>query len=85
MTIEVTTGRGKTTTEIKIQGRTKVHSVKVGRPMNAISPVTGSIDNLGGVDTGAKEDGSVLVYDQSIEKFIATKKLEKQFINGGNF
>jgi hypothetical protein len=85
MAIDVTTGRGKTTTEIKIKGRTRVHSVKVGRPLNRLDPTTGSIHNLSGVDTAAREDGSVLVYNATSEKFEATKTLEKQFINGGNF
>lgn len=85
MTINVTTGRGKTTTEVKIKGRTRVHSVKVGRPLDQISPVTGSIDNLTGIDTTGKEDGSVLVYNASDATFEATKTLDKQFINGGNF
>ena len=85
MTIDVTTGRGTTTTEVKISGKTRVHSVKVGRPLSQIDAVQGSIDILSGVDTSAKEDGSVLVYNASSENFEATKTLEKQFINGGNF
>ena len=85
MSIDVSTGRGKTVTEVKISGKTKVHSVKVGRPVKPVNPFTGSIDTLGGVNTTAKEDGSVLVYNSDTQNFEATKTLEKQFINGGNF
>jgi hypothetical protein len=85
MAVDVTTGRGKTTTEIRITGKTKVRSVRVGRPINQIDPVTGSIFNISGVDTTQKEDGSVLVYNATSENFEATKTLQKQFINGGNF
>ena len=85
MAINVTTGRGTTTTEVRISGKTRVHSVKVGRPLNQIDPVQGSLGLLDGVDITAKEDGSVLVYNATSENFEATKTLEKQFINGGNF
>ena len=85
MSIDVTTGRGKTVTEVKISGKTKVHSVKVGRPVKPVNPFTGSIDTLGGIDTSQKEDGSVLVYNTDTQNFEATKRLDRQFINGGNF
>lgn len=85
MAIDVTTGRGTTTTEVRISGKTRVHSVKVGRPLAQIEAVQGSLALLSGVDISAKEDGSVLVYNSNSENFEATKTLEKQFINGGNF
>ncbi len=85
MAIDVTTGRGNTVTEVKVGGGTKVFSFKVGRPVSNIETSSGDIDSLFGVDTTAKEDGSVLVYNATSEQFEATKTLEKQFINGGNF
>lgn len=43
------------------------------------------IKELKGVDVSNLEDGSVLVYEQSSGAFIATKTLDKQIINGGQF
>lgn len=43
------------------------------------------IGDLLDVDDTPKTDGSVLVYDLSTEKFVASTLLEKQTINGGNF
>jgi hypothetical protein len=121
MALDVTSGRGKTVTEVKVNGKTRVHSVKVGRPVknvqssapnvnnivgistaskedgdiliyNAISDTfessplaTANINTIAGVDTSTKQDGSVLVYNATSENFEATKNLDKQFINGGNF
>jgi len=121
MALDVTSGRGKTVTEVKVNGKTRVHSVKVGRPVRNVqssapninnivgvntaskedgyilvynatsdafesSPLaTGNINNLVGVDTTTKQDGSVLVYNETSDTFEATKNLDKQFINGGNF
>jgi hypothetical protein len=44
-----------------------------------------SLGQLGDIDLTNLEDGSVLVYSTDLGKFEATRKLEKQFINGGNF
>jgi len=43
------------------------------------------IKELKGVDVSNLEDGAVLVYEQSTDEFVATKTLQKQIINGGNF
>lgn len=37
------------------------------------------------VDTTTKTDGSILIYDETQQKFIASTTLEKQDINGGHF
>ena len=37
------------------------------------------------VDLSGLEDGAILVYNMSREKFEAVKELEKQNINGGHF
>ncbi len=85
MALDVRTGRGNTVTEVKVGGGTKVFSFKVGRPVSNVRTSSGDINNIIGVDTTTKQDGSVLVYNASSENFEATKTLEKQFINGGNF
>jgi hypothetical protein len=85
MSVDVTTGRGATVTEVKVRGKTKVHSMRVGRPIKNIQTASGDINNLIGINTRDKEDGSVLVYNGDTQNFEATKNLENQFINGGNF
>jgi hypothetical protein len=44
-----------------------------------------SLSDLADVDTSDAVDGSVLVYDEIEEKFLATTLLDKQIINGGHF
>jgi len=70
---------------VSSRGKTKVKRVVVGKPIRRINPTTGSIDTLGGVDTSGKENGSVLVYNSTSEKFEATKTLEEQEVNGGQY
>ena len=43
------------------------------------------LGDLTDVDVSTKEDGSLLIYDETQDKFIASKLLEKQTLNGGNF
>ena len=43
------------------------------------------LDNLSDVDIAAKEDGSLLIYDEQQEKFVASRLLDKQEIDGGHF
>lgn len=43
------------------------------------------LSDLIDVDVSAKTDGSLLIYDENQEKFIASTLLEKQQINGGHF
>lgn len=70
---------------VSSRGKTKVKRVVVGKPIRRINAVTGSIDNLGGVDTSGKVNGSILVYNSTSEKFEATKQLEEQDVNGGQY
>ena len=37
------------------------------------------------VNTTVLEDGSILIYDESQEKFVASRLLDKQNVNGGHF
>ena len=86
MAIKVGTGQ---TTQVKtVRGvgqTTQVRKVVVGRPVRNVSSGAVSIDNLLGVDTSAKVDGSLLVYSSALGKFIANTELTKQDINGGNY
>jgi hypothetical protein len=43
------------------------------------------LSDLIDVDTSAKTDGSLLIYDEEQEKFLASTLLEKQTVNGGHF
>lgn len=63
---------------------TVVKQVKVGVPVRRVSggnPV--KLDRLADVDTNGAENGSVLVYNGTT--WLATRTLERQTINGGNF
>jgi frataxin-like iron-binding protein CyaY len=53
--------------------------------VNQSNLLINKLSDLSDVDLSQKTDGSVLVYDQNNEKWAATKILEKQIINGGNF
>jgi hypothetical protein len=44
-----------------------------------------SLDNVGDVDTSSKTNGSVLVYKASTNKWTATKTLDLQQVEGGEF
>jgi hypothetical protein len=86
MAIKVGTGQ---TTQIKtVRGvgqTTQVKKVVVGRPVRNVSSGSTSINNLLGVDTSGKQDGSVLVYSAASGNFEATIELKKQDIDGGGF
>ena len=43
------------------------------------------LSDLLDVDVSAKQDGSLLIYDENQQKFLASTLLEKQNINGGHF
>jgi hypothetical protein len=45
----------------------------------------GTLQSLSDVDTSGVVDGSVLVYNTTEEKFLATTLLENQIIDGGKF
>jgi hypothetical protein len=55
--------------------------------VNQSNLVTASnrLSGLLDVDTSGAIDGSMLVYNISEEKFLASTSLEKQTINGGHF
>lgn len=43
------------------------------------------LSDLLDVDTSGTADGSILIYDETQEKFLASTVLDKQKINGGHF
>lgn len=43
------------------------------------------LSDLLDVDVSTKQDGSLLIYDENEQKFLASTLLEKQNINGGHF
>jgi hypothetical protein len=53
--------------------------------VNQSGLVSRFLNDLNDVDTSNKTDGSLLVYNATQEKFLATTILEKQSINGGHF
>ena len=53
--------------------------------VNQSGMVTRRLNDLADVDITAKEDGSLLIYDETQEQFVASRLLDKQEINGGHF
>ena len=53
--------------------------------VNQSGMVTRRLNDLADVDISAKEDGSLLIYDETQEQFVASRLLDKQEINGGHF
>lgn len=64
--------------------------VSIEDPSLAVSIIEGfmtifRLGDLVDVDLSDLEDGSVLVYRESTEKWVATRTLEQQYINAGHF
>jgi hypothetical protein len=53
--------------------------------VNQSGLVARKIGDLVDVDTTGKVDGSLLIYDEDQEKFVASTILQNQILNGGNF
>lgn len=70
---------------VSLRGRTQVKKVVVGKPIRRINTQTTTIDNISGIDTSGKVDGSLLVYNSSSGNFEASTTLEEQEINGGQY
>jgi len=70
-------------------GSTSKLTVKVKKKpkifVNQSGLVTRRLNDLADVNLSAKEDGSLLIYDEGTEQFVASKMLDKQEINGGHF
>ena len=66
---------------------TVVKKIVVGRPIRRVSTGGGSvnINDIIGVDTSGKTNGSLLVYNSSSTLWEANNNLEEQIINGGQY
>lgn len=64
-------------------------SVKVKKKpkvfVNQSGLVVRRLSDLYDVDLSTKEDGSLLIYNETQEQFVASRLLDKQQINGGHF
>lgn len=56
---------------VSAKGITIVKKVTVGKPVRKVNAAITDINNLAGVDTSTKEDGFILVYNETTEKFEA--------------
>jgi hypothetical protein len=64
---------------------TQVKEVIVGTPIRRVTSGAFSINNLDGVDTTGAVNGSLLIFSTTNNKFVASKDLEEQNINGGSY
>ena len=64
---------------------TLIKKIVVGTPVRRVTEATSNINQLTGIDTSGKINGSVLVYNASNSLWEATIKLEQQNVNGGSF
>lgn len=65
---------------------TKVKRVTLGKPVRRVYQATGnSMAGMDDVIAYTAEEGDVLVYHESDEKWHAQKLLDKQEINGGQY
>lgn len=76
-----------TTRNVKVVGNnTQVKKVVIGTPIRRISnDATVYISNAADVELDTLTTGSVLVYDLTRAKWVATLDLEEQNINGGSY
>lgn len=72
---------------VVVGSRTIVKKVSVGTPVKRVQASAGSVllQNIIGIDATNKENGSVLVYNSTSGNFEATRNLELQNINGGQY
>jgi hypothetical protein len=65
---------------------TQVKKVVVGKPVRRVSAGQFKLNNLGDVDVTSLENGSMLVYKISTQKWTSTKDIDDgQNLNGGSY
>jgi len=64
---------------------TLIKKIVVGTPVRNVTEATSNINQLNGINTSGKVNGSVLVYNASNSLWEATLDLEQQNVNGGSF
>lgn len=73
--------------DVSTGNKTKVKKITMGRPVRRVQQAGGSLETLSDIffESPHPEDGDVLVYHESDEKWHAQKLLDKQVINGGQY
>jgi hypothetical protein len=64
---------------------TIIKKIVVGTPVRRVSEAALDLNNLAGVDTSSRVNGSVLVYNSTSTLWESTLNLEQQNINGGSY
>jgi len=64
---------------------TIIKRIVVGTPVRRVSEAALNLNNLAGVDTSSRVNGSVLVYNSTSTLWESTLNLEQQNINGGSY
>lgn len=77
---------GVTAKTVAVAGSTtQVKRIVVGTPVKRVSKVPLNINELSGVNTSGKVNGSLLIYNSATSLWTASTDLENQNINGGNY
>ena len=64
---------------------TIIKKIVIGTPVKRVSEAALNINNLDGIDTSNRVNGSVLVYNSTSTLWESTLNLEQQNINGGSY
>ena len=64
---------------------TIIKKIVVGTPVRRVSEAALNINNLDGISTSNRVNGSVLVYNSANSLWESTLNLEQQNINGGSY
>lgn len=64
---------------------TIIKKIIIGTPVKRVSEAALNINNLDGIDTSNRVNGSVLVYNSTSTLWESTLNLEQQNINGGSY
>jgi hypothetical protein len=82
----ITVGTGITAKKVIVVGSTtQVKKVVVGTPVKRVTPSAANVNNIIGIDTTGATNGSLLIYSNAVSKWMASKDLEEQIINGGSY
>ena len=64
---------------------TIIKKIVIGTPVRRVSEAALNINNLDGINTSNRVNGSVLVYNSTNSLWESTLNLEQQNINGGSY
>ena len=64
---------------------TIVKKIVIGTPVRRVSEAALNFNNLDGISTSTRVNGSVLVYNSANSLWESTINLEQQNINGGSY